>query len=127
MQRISIVVIDDEEDVCWTIKKSLEVIGGFTVDTAPDGKKGIALVKKARPDIILLDITMPGMDGFEVLKKLKTDNATMRIPVVMFSAREDEEAKIQASQLYDEEYIVKGVEMPDLKVKIEEILKRRGL
>ena len=70
---------------------------------------------------------MPRMDGFEVLKILKNDSATAKIPVIMFSAREDEEAKIEASQLYDEDYIVKGVEMPLLKQKIEDVLKRRGI
>jgi len=127
MERINVLLIDDEEDMLWTIKKSLEVMGSFNVDTAQEGKKGITMAKQLRPDCILLDITMPKMDGFEVLKKLKTDETTMRIPVIMFSAREDDDAKIQASQLYDEDYVVKGIEMPDLKTKIEEVLKRRGL
>jgi len=126
MQRINVLFIDDEEDILWTIKKSLEVIGNFSVTTTQSGRDGIALAKKLRPDIVLLDITMPGMDGFEVLKKIKTGNATSKIPVIMFTAREDDAAKIQASQLYDEDYIVKGAEMPILKEKIEEVLKRRG-
>lgn len=127
MGRIKVLVIDDEKDILWTTKKTLEVIGNFDVETAESGKKGVALAKKERPDIILLDIIMPEMDGFEVLKKLKKNSATTKIPVIMFSAREDDEAKIQASQLYDEDYVVKGIEMPVLKQKIEEVLKRRGI
>lgn len=125
MRRIHVLFIDDEEDLLWTFKKSMEVIGNFNVDTVSDGKKGLAMAKNLRPDVILLDITMPGMDGFEVLKRLKEDDATMRIPVIMLTAREDDESKIQASQLYNEDYLVKGLEMPELKAKIEEVLKRR--
>ena len=127
MRKLSVLMIDDEEDILWTVKKSLEVMGNYTVETVQDGKKGLAMARKVRPDLILLDITMPRMDGFEVLKILKNDSATAKIPVIMFSAREDEEAKIEASQLYDEDYIVKGVEMPLLKQKIEDVLKRRGI
>jgi DNA-binding response OmpR family regulator len=126
MRKINVLFIDDEKDVLWTIKKSLEVIGDFNVETVVDGKKGIALAKKLLPDVILLDIVMPETDGFEILRKLKKDNATTKIPVIMFTAREDEEAKMQASQLYDEDYVVKGIEMPALKEKIEEVLKRIG-
>ena len=126
MRRISVLIIDDEEDILWTVKKSLEVMGNYDVETVQDGRKGLGAAKKARPDVILLDITMPKMDGFEVLKLLKGDSVTARIPVIMFSAREDEEAKIEASQLYDEDYAVKGLEMPLLKQKIEDVLKRRG-
>ena len=120
-------MIDDEEDILWTVKKSLEVMGNYDVETVQDGKRGLGMAKKIRPDLILLDITMPKMDGFEVLRMLKNDTATAKIPVIMFSAREDEEAKIEASQLYDEDYVVKGVEMPLLKQKIEDVLKRRGI
>jgi len=127
MRRIRVLMIDDEEDILWTVKKSLEVMGNYDVETVEDGKKGLVLAKKVRPDLILLDITMPKMDGFAVLKKLKDDSVTARIPVIMFTAREDEEAKIEASQLYDEDYVVKGMEMPLLKQKIEDVLKRRGI
>ena len=127
MQQVKILYIDDEKDILWTVKKSLEVIGNFSVETTQESKKAAALAKKLKPDLILLDIVMPEMDGFEVLRKLKKDNATTKIPVIMFTAREDDEAKIQASQLYDEDYIVKGVEIPALKEKIDEVLKRRGV
>ena len=58
-----------------------------------------------------------------MLRKLKKDSVTTKIPVIMFTAREDDEAKIQASQLYDEDYVVKGIEIPALKEKIDEALK----
>ena len=80
----------------------------------------------ALPDLILLDILMPGMDGFEVLEKLKKHEDTMMIPVVMLTAKGDEASKTKATQLYDELYITKPIEATDLKIKIEEVLERTG-
>ena len=59
MQRVKILFIDDEKDVLWTVKKSLEVIGNFIVETTQESKKAVALAKKLKPDLILLDIVMP--------------------------------------------------------------------
>jgi len=126
MALTKIVFIDDEGDILWTVKKSLEVMGNYSVETAKNGKEGIALVKKVKPDLVLLDIMMPVMDGFETLKKLKETPDTAKIPVIMFTAREDDEAKIQAAELYNEDYITKGLDMPVLMQKIEEVLKRRA-
>ena len=126
MALTTIVFIDDEGDILWTVKKSLEVMGNYNVETATNGKDGIILAKKVKPDLILLDIMMPEMDGFETLKKLKAIPATAKIPVIMFTAREDDEAEIQAAELYNEDYVTKGLDMPLLMEKIEEVLKRRS-
>ncbi len=63
-----ILVIDDEEDFCYFVKQNLEAISNYKVITASKGKKGIQIARKEKPDLILLDIMMPGMDGFEVLR-----------------------------------------------------------
>lgn len=125
MTKKRILIIDDEESFCRIVKMNLELTGDFEVDIATDGKKGIKKAKRAKPDLVLLDILMPGMDGFEVLERLKKDENTMAIPVVMLTAKGDEVSKMKAAQLYDEEYITKPIEAPDLKAKIEEVLKRR--
>ena len=69
---------------------------------------------------------MPKMDGFEVLKRLKKMPETVSIPVIMLTADCDEESKLKAAALFDEDYLVKPVEQEQLKAKIEEVLKRRG-
>lgn len=125
MGKKRILIIDDEEIFCKIVKRNLELMGDFEVNIATDGKGGIKLAKKAKPDLILLDIVMLGIDGFEVLKRLKKDNDTMTIPVVMLSAKGDEASKFRAAQLYDEKYITKPIDAPDLKCKIEEVLKKR--
>jgi two-component system, OmpR family, alkaline phosphatase synthesis response regulator PhoP len=127
MSKRKILIIDDETDFCKLVKRNLELIGDFEVAIAEDGKRGLASAKKLKPDLILLDIMMPHMDGFKVLEKLKTDMNTIAIPVIMLTAKGDEASKIKAAQLYDEEYITKPIDAPDLKTKIEEVLKRRGI
>jgi len=121
-----IVLIDDEEDFCRVIKEHLEGISDFEVFTATNGKAGIDLVKKIKPDLIALDILMPGMDGFQVLERLKKDNATMDIPVIILSGKDDDKSKITAAKLYAEMYLTKPVDAKELKEKIDEVFKWRG-
>ena len=125
MNKKRLLIIDDEEDFCRLIKMNLELTDNFVVDVALNGENGIKLAKKTKPDLILLDIVMPKMNGFEVLERLKEDEDTVYIPVVMLTAKEDQMSKIKAKELCDEEYIVKPIAAQQLKQKIEEILKKR--
>lgn len=122
----TVLMIDDEEGFCSLIKESLELRSDFDVFVATNGPEGITIAKRVKPDIILLDIRMPDMDGFKVLERLKKDKNTMAIPVIMLSALEDEVSKIKASQLFDELYITKPVKIEELQNSITEVLKRRG-
>ncbi|MFA5337246.1 MAG: response regulator [Candidatus Omnitrophota bacterium] len=126
MHKVKILIIDDEENFCKLVKMNLELDKDFIVEIAIDGKKGIDLAKKFKPDAIILDIMMPKMSGFEVLGKLKKDSKTIAIPVIMLSAKEDIDFQFKAAQLYDELYLVKPIDAPTLKGKIEEVLRRRG-
>ena len=120
-----ILIIDDEEDLSFFVKANLELDGGYKVKVATSGKAGIKAASQYKPNLILLDIMMPKMDGFEVLKKLKTCHETLAIPVIMLTAKGDEETKLKASKLYNESYIIKPVQIEVLKAKIEEVLSRR--
>lgn len=124
----NILIIDDAADFCITVKSFLEISpqSDFRVHMAKNGKEGIRAAKKLRPDLILLDVMMPGMDGFEVLKRLKEDPDTMSISVAMLTAKGDEESKLRAMRLYNDDYISKTIELPALQEKINEILARRG-
>lgn len=119
-----ILLIDDEKDFCALMKINLELRGDYNVIIATSGKEGIRAVERKRPDLILLDITMPEMDGFEVLKILKKNEKTISIPVLMLTGRADKECQEEAMGLYDEGYITKPVDVEVLKAKIEEVLKR---
>ncbi len=120
-----ILIIDDEEDLSFFVKANLELAGDYEVVVATSGKAGIKAASQYKPDLILLDIMMPKMDGFEVLKKLKSSHATFSIPVIMLTAKGDDESKLKASKLYDEDYIIKPVRIEFLKTRIEEVLGRR--
>ncbi|MDD4900194.1 MAG: response regulator [Candidatus Omnitrophica bacterium] len=125
MVKKKILIIDDEENFCSILKMNLELKGDFEVGVVSDSRQSVAMVKKMKPDLILLDILMPGMGGFEVLKKLKDDNDISGIPVVMLTALSDETYRVKAQKLYDEEYLVKPIEAPELREKIIEIFKKR--
>jgi CheY-like chemotaxis protein len=81
-----VLVIDDEPDVRWLIRMSLERAGHEVID-AEDGLRGIAMAMKQRPEIIVLDLMMPVMDGYGVLAELSKDPRTANVPVIVLSAR----------------------------------------
>lgn len=125
-----ILVIDDEDDFGFIVKSTLELNNRHRVFLATEGKAGIKTALRQKPDLILLDIMMPGTSGFEVLKNLKQNKKTESIPVVMLTARNDDEAIEEAIGLYCENYIIKPVEMLALQSRIEDVLssyrKRKG-
>lgn len=126
MDKKKILVVDDEDGICQLIKENLELRGGFEVDTASNGRDGLKSAKAIKPDLIILDIRMPKMDGFEVLKRLKDDMSTMAIPVIMLSALEDDASKIKSSQLYSDFYMTKPLKIAELQSKVEQVLKIKG-
>jgi DNA-binding response OmpR family regulator len=119
-----ILIIDDERDFCFFIKQNLELVGGYNVIVATSGREGISAAARHKPDVILLDIMMPQMDGFAVLKELKSKEATTAIPVIMLTAVDSDGAKEKASGLYNEDYITKPVEIAALRTKIDGVLSR---
>ncbi len=126
MDKKKILIIDDEEDFCKLVKLNLEITDKFDVEIVNDGESGLKLAKKFKPDLVVLDIMMPGMDGYQVLEKLKKDITTIGIPVIMLSAKSDIDSKVKAAQLYDDLYIVKPVDTTTLEAKIDHVLKVRG-
>ena len=117
-----ILVIDDEPDICATVKARLEA-NNFNVFYCLSGKEGLNKVKEARPDLIILDLMMPLMDGFEVCRRLKNDVQTSSIPVVVLTALEQEEAAKKAISLGAEGYLVKPFEQESLLFTVREFLK----
>jgi DNA-binding response OmpR family regulator len=119
-----ILIVDDEKEFCLITKQNLELGGDYQVIIATSGKDGISAALRDKPDLILLDIIMPGLSGFDVLKKLKVMDETTTIPVIMLTAISAEAAKEKAVSLYNEDYLVKPVSTAILKTKIEEVLSR---
>ncbi len=85
---LNVLVVDDDEDVVFVIKNFLEE-SGYSVSKAFNGETAWMKVKKERPDLIISDIVMPRMDGWELLKKVKTDASTQSIPVILLTQKDD--------------------------------------
>jgi len=122
MEATKILMIDDEKSFCQLVKMNLEMTGRFRVYVANDGKEGLKAVKKIKPDLILLDVVMPKMEGVEVLEALKKNERFLAIPIIMLSARTDDATKIKTSSLYADRYVTKPVSAEALIEKIDEIL-----
>jgi DNA-binding response OmpR family regulator len=120
-----ILLIDDDRDVCKIKKAQLELGGSFKVTIANDPGKGLKLAKTKAPDLILLDVMMPGKDGFEVLAELKSDIRTTSIPVIMHTGVDEDEAKLHAAELYGEAYVAKTADSSSLVSAVNAVLARR--
>lgn len=121
-----ILVIDDCAENVEVLGKALDPT--YTVLVALNGAEGVRLAAAENPDLILLDIMMPGMDGFEVCQKLKAVPKTERIPIIFVTAKIREEDEERGLELGAVDYIMKPISLPILKarVKIHIELKRRG-
>ncbi|MFH1519215.1 MAG: response regulator [Candidatus Omnitrophota bacterium] len=126
MAKKRILIIDDEEDLAFFVKANLELAGDYEILIATSGKEGLNIASNQQVDLILLDIMMPKMDGFEVLKKIKESKRALAIPVIMLTAKGDMESQIRAAGLYNEDYIVKPVQIEVLEAKIKEVLEKRN-
>jgi len=121
-----ILVIDDDDLVRDTIQRFLESDRKYEVTTAANGKTGLKAALRSSPELILLDIVMPGMNGFEVLKALKEQEKTCTIPVIMLTGVGAQDFISEAMQEYAEEYIMKPCDKDTLESKIARVLSRHG-
>lgn len=122
MRRKKVLLIDDEEMFCQMVQIGLQQQGGLEILTASHPKEGLKVASRLRPDLILLDINMPGMNGLEVLKQLKQRSETVSIPVVMLTSRSDLETKQAALQLYHHDYLEKPIPLEALRSKVFKVL-----
>ena len=116
-----ILIADDKPEVLELVRVSLEGEDYQIID-ASDGKEALEKIKKEKPDIVLLDIVMPKVDGFEVLSQLKKDIKLKEIPVIMLTARGQKLDKDKGRELGAQDYIVKPFSPSHLLYKIEEVL-----
>jgi len=112
-----ILVVDDEKAICEILEEFLSLFG-HSVTSANSGADAIEVVHRARPDVVFLDIRMPGMSGLDVLKEIKALDSSIR--VIMISAFGDEETESMARELGADGYIQKPVDLPDLLVLLKD-------
>jgi DNA-binding response OmpR family regulator len=120
----SVLVVDDDPDVCDLVTYKLEQ-SGFEVRRASDGDAALREVAQRIPDLVLLDIMMPGISGLEVLERLRSDQATAVIPVVMLTAKAQENDVERGFQLGADDYVVKPFSPRELVRRVTAVLSRR--
>jgi DNA-binding response OmpR family regulator len=120
-----ILVVDDEEDILHFLELVLRE-KGYQVVTASGGPEALTRAQIEKPDLVLLDIMMPQMDGWEVLKLLRVDEETAPIPVAMLSARTEAKDRVQGLQEGAVDYICKPFSLQELLAKIEAIFSHVG-
>lgn len=119
-KKASILVVDDEEYIRQLLKQVLE-IEGFAVTVAADGNSALALLVKTDPDIVLLDIRMPGLDGYQVLERIRK---TSNIPVLMLTGLIEEMSLVRSFDLGANDYIRKPFHTASLIAKVRAKLRR---
>ena len=122
--RRSILIVDDEEDVLTLLQLVFET-NGFVARTASNGKAAVASAYENPPDVILLDVMMPEMDGWQVLRSLKGDERTRQIPVAMLSARAERRDKMIGLQEGAEGYIAKPFSTAEVVREVQNLLNGR--
>ncbi len=118
-----ILVIDDDEAINELVKVNLELFG-YSVITAKNGIEGFALVKQELPDLVVLDVMMPEVDGFTVAKRIRENPETKNIPILMLTALGMVQDKVKGFDIGVDDYLVKPFEMDELRVRVRALLKR---
>lgn len=125
MTKSTILIIEDEEDIRELVKYNLQR-DGFTVLEAGSGEKGLTTVERTPPDLILLDLMLPGKDGLDICRMLKRNERTQNIPVVMMTARGEESDIVMGLELGAEDYVVKPFSPKVLCARVKAVLRRNA-
>ena len=123
MSKQTILVVDDETDLLDLIEYNLHK-EGFNVLKAEDGEEGIKVAKEHRPDLILLDIMMPKMDGLEAVEIMRQDEDLKKTPIIFLTARSDEKTEIDGLNKGGDDYITKPISTTKLVSRIKAVLRR---
>ena len=116
-----ILIVDDEKDIVETLAFMLKT-KGFECICAYDGEEGLSLAKSSNPDLIILDVMMPKINGYKICRLLKFDNKYKNIPIIMITARSQDEDKIIGEETGADEYITKPFEFSEVLEKINKYL-----
>jgi DNA-binding response OmpR family regulator len=123
ISRAHILVIEDNEDLAFGLRNNLE-IEGYDVELAIDGASGLNRIRELRPDLVVLDLMLPALDGYRVLREMRGDGLGM--PVLILTARGEEADKIRGFRLGADDYVTKPFGILELMARIEALLRRSG-
>ena len=118
-----ILVVEDNPDLSFGLRNNLE-IEGYRVTVAEDGLAGLELARSERPDLVILDLMLPGMDGYRVLRTLRDEGSA--VPVLILTARGEEGDKVRGFRLGADDYVTKPFGVLELLARVEALLRRAG-
>ncbi|MHB8766660.1 MAG: response regulator transcription factor [Deferrisomatales bacterium] len=124
VSKVRALVIDDDPSIIRFLELFLET-QGFEIHSSLSGAEGVELARRLVPDIVLLDFSLPDLDGGEVLRRLKADDATRAIPVVVLTARSEVGDKVKSLGLGVDDYVTKPFDIRELRARVVSILARR--
>lgn len=122
--RRRVLIVEDDEDIASSIRYNLEREGTYDVRTASTGEAGLNEILRSPPAAVILDVNLPLMSGFELCRRLRRDEETSRIPILLLTARTDENDRVLGLQLGADDYIVKPFSMRELVARIHAVLRR---
>jgi phosphate regulon transcriptional regulator PhoB len=118
-----VLVIDDEKDIVALLRYHLEK-AGFQCVEGMDGAAALRLIREHHPDLVILDLMLPGMDGLEICRQLRQDAATVRLPILMLTAKAEEVDRVVGLEVGADDYVVKPFSPRELIARIKAILRR---
>jgi two-component system, OmpR family, response regulator MprA len=121
---LTVLVIDDEENIIEFIKLGLKY-EGFLVASAVDGPQGLDAAQRLNPDLIILDLMLPGIDGLEICRRLRSNPTTQNIPILMLTAKDDVRDRITGLNMGADDYLTKPFSFEELVARIRAILRRQ--
>lgn len=121
-----ILIVDDDTDISTLIANVLSQ-AGYEVTTIPTGLEALERVDEIHPDLILLDVMMPGIDGYETCRRLRRKPTTLRVPIIMLTARDTPEAKIQGFEVGADQYVSKPFNPAELRARVHGLLQRSAV
>ena len=125
MAKESILVVEDEDDIRELLRYNLAK-EGYQVTGSASGEEALKAVKAARPDLLVLDLMLPGMDGLEVCRSLKQDPLTRNLPIVMLTAKGEEADIVAGLELGADDYVTKPFSLRVLLARLRAVLRRRS-
>jgi DNA-binding response OmpR family regulator len=124
MKKKKILIIDDEEDLCYFLSKNLELISDYRIQTATKGKEGLIAAVTHEPDLILLDLTIPEITGYEILERLQENEKTSSIPVIILTSINSWRFESKMKDYYIVDYIMKPCRIEAIKSRIDLALEK---
>jgi len=123
MSKEKILIVEDEKDIIEMVRYNLEK-EGYSALRAHNGYDGVSLAKKERPGLVILDLMLPDIDGFEVCRLLKKNDITNRIPIIMLTAKSRESDRVAGLELGADDYVTKPFSPRELIARIRAVLRR---